>query len=202
MKIKKLNKKGQLGLKTAGAFVIGIMILLVIGFLSVVILGSLVDSGDSVLPVNSRNLYNETVVLNVTGQQLSVFALSGRNKECTILIATNYTNKGLTVETANYSEADCIVTATNLDTAYNNTNVNWSYTFQWQDGAGEESLRNGSAGLASFTSNIPTWFSLLSIVILVLIIVIIINAVRGAGGGMAGEGMGGRSGGSMLGNKL
>lgn len=101
------RKRGVLGLETATAFVVALLTLLIIGFVTIIILGALDDT-----QVLDPGTYENNATTNI--------------------------------------------------------------------------LRNGSRGLSSFFSNVPTWFSLLAIVILVLIIVVVIRVVRGTGGGGGG----------------
>ncbi len=51
----------------------------------------------------------------------------------------------------------------------------------------DRAMQNVTSGIAELFSNIPTWFSILSVVIIILLIVLIISALRGAKLGSGGS---------------
>jgi len=51
----------------------------------------------------------------------------------------------------------------------------------------ETALQNVSSGVADFFSNIPTWFSMLSVVIIIILVIAVVTVAKKAGGGGSGE---------------
>jgi len=177
------NRKGVLGIDTATAFVIALLILVVMAVVFIIVLGSLQTVTTTSGLIESGSRVNETRLLIDTGTDLSVAGLPSIS--VTNDIVTNSTG-GEIVESANYTISGGIIftsgAAIAINSLYNNTNLNISYDFTHSDESVSSIIGNATAGVEELFASTSTWFSLLAVVIIILIIVIVIVAIRGLGG--------------------
>jgi len=178
MKAKRLqNKKGVLGLDTATAFVIALLVLVVMAVVFVIVLGSFSTISVSDSLAETGHIDNETVTLTSLGVPLSVNGLPSLS--ITNDIVTNATGAE-TLGAGNYTISAGSISAVTAE--YNNTDVNVTYDFRNADQSVTSIISNSTTGLEALFASAVTWFSLLAVVIIILIIVIVIVAVRGLGG--------------------
>lgn len=171
------SKKGVLGLDTATAFVIALLVLIVIAVVFIITLGSFSSLGTSPGLADTGHNDNETVVLNDTGLPLTVSDL--RDISTSNEVVTNASG-GEIIEDGNYTISAAIITT--VTSTYNNTNVNVSYDFSSANADFISIIGNTTSGVESLFASTTTWFTLLAVVIIILIIVIVIVAVKGIGG--------------------
>lgn len=170
------NKRGVLGLDTATAFVIAIMILAIMTFVSIIVVGSLNDSSAAAQTVTGTVVNESFTLLNQTANSsATLLALDGTVTLSNVLLvnttgsfiqAPNYTVVGRNVLGAT-DAGDFIGQVVNISADFSNTNSQF-----------KDISRNVTAGYAELFTNATTWFSLLGVVILILIIGLVIIAVR------------------------
>ena len=184
------NRKGILGLDTSTKFILALLILGVIGFISVLALNNLsdIDIGGNIETVTIGTFKNNSVNItslgavpaNITGLPLTL-SLSLTN----IVVTANNTINNLTstVDLANFtinSTGGFTNASANpyFDRLVNITGL-LSYTIP---GDARELNANVTRGIDELFTNSTTWFSLIAIVIIILIIAVVIIAVKGFGG--------------------
>ena len=190
-------KKGQVGLDTAKAVMLALLVIGMIAFVIIVANSELNDVADTALPTQSAVIGNETLssVEDGTGEYLSIYTSGYRNLACTIVVVTN-ASTGEVIQSGNYTVDGChiIWLETDVD-LYNNTDWNVTYTYTFIDPGVSNVFRNTTSGIAGFFDNVPTWFTLLSVVVIIAIIALVIIVVGRFGGK---SGVGTKSSGSVV----
>ena len=170
------NKKGQLGIDTAKAFLIGLMSLIIIGVVVIIVMVSLADTS---LGTSTYTITNESIAfLNGTGVTLATSGWAGfANPVITELLnASSEASFGTGNGTISALGVITNATASMWDEA-----VLVSYTYDGDNEVGSVSS-NATSGLSTFFTSTATWLSLLGIVILILIISVVIATVNRFGG--------------------
>jgi hypothetical protein len=176
------NKKGSgdlgKGVNIAIMFFGGVITLILLGFLVLIIAGSLSSPGDAALPAYSGTLTNETLTtVDDAGEDLSVRTL--HLVDCSVTAAYNATG-GEEITSGNYTETNCNVAYTGVAGGrYNNTNWDVMVDYTYKTTGIRDTLSNVSVAIPIFFSNALTWFSLLSVVIVIATVVIVVRMVRG-----------------------
>ena len=176
-----MDKRGVVGMTTAKAVLLAVMVLAILGFVLVIVLQEITDT-----PIASATgsgfTINETLsgVNDNTGQNLSVLNLE--DVVCTIVSVVNST-EGTNIPATNFTQDNCNLIMTAGPFNESDWEVTYSHTFNriFQINS------NVTGGVETFFSNANTWFALLAIVILILIVVIVMKSVQGVdkgGGGL------------------
>jgi hypothetical protein len=175
-----MNKKGQVGLDTAKAVMLTILIVGVIAFVAILALSNLGNTNAARTSSGVITVVNETLTtVTETGENLVI--ATRPDVICTLGIIVNQSNTAV-IPAANFTQANCNLAHLGGGQAFNNTNWNVSYTYTYNTFGDVES--NITTGTASFFNNSNTWFALLSVVVIILIISIVIFAVNRFGGGV------------------
>ena len=187
----------QLGLKTAGIVMIGVLVIAVISILGMLILPSLLNSVEQV-DVNPTNFYNfsTTLVMNESVTASSPSTIDGitglRNCQLVSYYVINKSNS-IAISEGNYTVSGCtlyVSSSNKIRSTVNNTVWNVSGVYTYDTTWANSLVQNETGGVASFFTVIPTIFSLLGVVVLILAIaVIVIVASRFGGSSGSGEGI-------------
>lgn len=191
-----MNKKGVLGLDTAKAFILMLLILAVVGFAALISLSQINDASDNVLPDISIAFVNVSLGTNAATEVPQYVTTKGGTVyspanyyDCTLKI-TEVINRsvaagaaGWNIAAGNYTNGDCTLRYTHAANSYANNslwNVTGSITYRIGDVAA--SFQNVTTGTSNFFANATTWFTLISVVVIILLIGIVIFAVSRFGG--------------------
>lgn len=173
MKILK-DKRGVVGLDTAKAVILAVLIISVIAITTFLSLQYMLDATNA-LDLNTANLVrNESVTMNN-----NYVGLTGNdgvaNCNPTIVIIQN-ASSGKRINGNNYTLSGCSIK--NITGEFVDKPWNVSYTYTYNKLAQNVLVSNVTSGATTFFTNASTWFTLLSIVIIILIIGIVIVAVN------------------------
>ena len=181
-----MNKKGVLGLDTAKVVIISILVLAV-AFIALLLVTTEVrnvyESADT-LKTGKVNNQTTTKAINVSKWYSLTTVSDLRNPVCTILFVTNSTGK--LASTGNYTtmNSGCAIKGTtDIDAGFNNSLLNISYSYTYNSPEAYEVTENTSEGVINFFKQVPTFFTLIAVVVLILIIAIVIIAVSRFQGG-------------------
>jgi len=185
------DKRGVVGLDLAKAFLLILVLIAVIGFVTIVAVSVLDEAADTMLPIENVSVANETLT-DVTSD--SIDTLSAINKvkdpDCVWWICSNTTSKE-EIDLNNYTlfgKGNCsIIYAGKAGDAYNNSNWDCQYNYVYVRGEAHDVAGNVTTGISDFFADTGTWLTLLSVVVIILIIGIVIIAVGRFGGGVAGR---------------
>jgi len=179
-----MNKKGVLGLDTVKGFMLILLVVGLIGFLTVIILSNLNTTTDTILTTQTGGVANESLTsVDAAGENLAVRSFSDyRNLACVVSACINDTAE-VVIPITNYSTSynGCHVSwAGSIDDTnnFNSTNWNCTYTYTYVNPEASEVYGNITEGTTKFFSNATTWFTLLTVVIIILIIAVVIYAVN------------------------
>lgn len=182
--MKKLNKKGAFGIDTVKAVLITLLIIGVIAVVSYLSLTTLRSTYESTEKLNTATTLNQTLTaVQYTPQALTNY--QKRNCQATIINVANATS-GAPISATNYSVVGGCYLRSVGNSAYNNTDWNVSFSITYNSPEANELVSNVTVGTSNFFKQIPTFFTLLSVVVLILIIAIVIIAVTRF---RSGEGM-------------
>jgi len=187
-----MDKRGILGLDTVKVFILALMIIAILVIVSFEILTNLRDTTYNVAAAETTvSFTNRTTTLKINDsvnvanpEKLTIPQGVLPNCALTITVITNTT--GSTITSGNYTIAACSFYVSGTSGSSNNSfwNVTGSYTY---DSPYVQSLvGNTTKGFTTFFSNVPTFFTLLGVVVLILIIAIVIVAVSRFGVGAIG----------------
>jgi len=190
------EKKGIMGLDNVKAV---ILTLLIAAVMVIAMFAILVPLRTSVENIDNQALtvINETPITPTdAGVVLVHNPNTERNAVCTITAARN-ASQAAVIAASNYNVSRCRLantTSTFSDRAWNVT-----YTVNYDNPQTNSLVENTTLGPINFFTNVPTFFTLLGVIVLVLIIAIIIIAVSrfAAGGGISAGGMGRGTGGGL-----
>jgi len=182
-----MDKKGVLGLETAKAFLVLIMIVAIVVVAGVILLSELSDNSLADIQQARVHLVNTTTEADtVCGNSTGCYVDGTRNLDnCVLTITEANNNSELVIESANYTVTGCLITGVG---ASNYTSV-WSivgYYDYTDDSAIQDTTQNVTGGFNNFFDNTSSWFSLLAIVVIILIIAIVIVTVNRFGTGAGG----------------
>ena len=173
----------------ARAFMLILLTLAVIGFVTVITMSKLNDSADTTLPTLSGYVSNDSSSSVVSNSGLNFntpglgTAVSGLRKGvCTFADCINQSTETF-IPTTNYSTSGCIITVTDTSGGFNNAIWNCTYTYTYISGDANAVLSNVSSGVAGFFGDATTWLTLLSVIVIILIIGVVVFAVNRFGGG-------------------
>ena len=186
-----MNKEGQVGMDTAKAVMMALLILGVIAFAMIIAFTNLNDTTVARTSSGSFGVENETIApVNETG--VNLFPATFADSSCTVtqVLAQNNT-AGILFDitgTTNVSLSDgnCRVafgTTTNVEDIKNLNNSAWNVTYSYTHNVFAPISQNVTAGTADFFGNASTWFALLAVVIIILII-FAVNRFGGKQGGL------------------
>ena len=184
------DKKAVFGLTSVQQFFSIILGLALLAYVIVVIMGTL--SGSTVIPAASLSglINNETGFLNSSGDFLNVFANGTLGASNPVLLTVyNTSTAAVLLPAANYSLNTVTGLVTN-GTAVTYTNVNFTYTFNYNSQAFNQAnniLTNTSTGITGFFSSINPVYAILAILVIILVLVVLVRTVTGstATGGQA-----------------
>ncbi len=195
--IKRLNKKGVLGLDTVKSVFVWF---LVISILAIVIVLALVSLRTPVENIDkTTDLIRNETILDLDNNTIKNFAQASsdafRNGVCSIQVVKNITD-GKTIVAANYtlSNSGCsIIGSVFLNASgFNGSNVLIDYTSVFSNPQTNNLIRNVSSALSDdFFDQTGTIFAILIVIVIILAIAIIIAVVTRFGGGAGGGGASG-----------
>jgi uncharacterized integral membrane protein len=190
--MKKINKKGQVGLDTAKAVMFAIFVIGIMAFALIVIIGNANDTSVAQTSSGVFNVRNETLITVTETGEPFIAADAYPDVACSTVFGVINATSGTVIPTTNYTQTNCRIaftTGNSLGINNSNWNVSYSYTY-YLFGTAAGNITGGTVG---FFSNTTTWFALLAVVIIILIIAIVIFAVNRFGGNRY-EGGGARAG--------
>lgn len=176
----KIGRKGQVGLDTSKMVMFSLMTIGVLGFLLIILLGSLTDTS---VATTSGTIGPQSETITSVAHTARPLGFNDR-LDCSATIAdVRNATSGTAIPASNYTVSGCTIlykTGQGNANGFNNTNwvVNYTGTFNAYGSVNS----NISTGTTNFFSNTSTWFSLLAIVVIILIIGIVIFAVNRFGG--------------------
>lgn len=184
--ILKKDKRGIAGLDIARIVIPMLAVIVILGFLIIVIMGSLGDTATNFdAGINNvayfRNFTTAQVINTSAITSTAPSAITGIDQylsRCS-LTATIVQNRstGLLVAAGNYTVSGCtIYPNAGLSNSVNNSiwNVSGSYTYSISGQKGSEVTSNVSSAISTFFGNASTWFSLLAVVIIIGIIALVL----------------------------
>ncbi len=164
-----------MGLSTAQAFIIGLLSLVIIGVLTIIVLDSLRDS-TALTELNTVTVETGAFI-NSTGYTLTDAGVLGFTNPI-IVTAINSTS-GILITSGNYTLSSAGVLTNATAETWNTTTLNYTYNTQGDAGL----ITNATtSGLVTFFTNVSTWLTLLSVVIIILIIgavIVVVNKFSG-----------------------
>lgn len=179
------DKRGQMGMGTAKAFLVALLSLVVIGVTTMIVFNSLGDATDT---LDSNTVTNETgAYINSTGYTVEDATVDGfTNFEVT---EARNASDGTTISDTEYTVDSDTGTITNsTNTTYSDVNLDYTYD---ADNAVANTLQESKSGMEAFFSNATTWLALLAVVIVILIISAVVLVVNRFGMQEEQEQMGG-----------
>ena len=183
------NKKGQVGLDTAKAVMLTLLLIAVVGFAIIVLISSLSNSDVSKSSSGSYLVQNESVNGDVDDNPATIVWLTSAegksDVKCTGVIFVNETGIKSSIADANFTLTNngCAVNASS-ETESDGTNATtWIATYSYTYNLYGDVTDNVTSGTQDFFANATTWFALLAVVVIILIIAIVIFAVNRFGGG-------------------
>ncbi len=193
--MKKLGKKGELGLDLTKLVMISLLVLAIIAVAAFIVLTSMRDSFEAAETLKTASVYNESITLAVaTPAALTYSDATHRNAVCSIMTVLNSTSASGVYEvipSTNYtlSKDDCRITGVSANDYWEGVDINITYTASWNDPEAYQIVANISYGSTRFFANAPVFFVLLGVIVLILLIAIVIRAVGGfEGAGFEGGG--------------
>jgi len=190
-----IRGKGSMDMTTK--FMSSLLVVVILGFILIVIGANLRTASEDVLPTLSGTVSNETLSTINEATPANFDVQTYTNVVCTNQIFTNSTNLGdeSAIDSNNYtlSNNGCSVVYSGVPdtTGYNNTAWNVSYAYTYQEPYASTALQNTTSGTSDFFSNIPTWFSMLSVVIIITLIIVVVTVAKKASSGSSSRGKGG-----------
>jgi uncharacterized membrane protein len=177
-----INKKGVFGLNAIQAFFAIILGVALLAYVIIIIMGTL--SGTTILTQvagnSGSNVQNESTTTAVSETGYALSANSYSNCQATLVRVTNRTTATV-IALANYTTSGCTIYATGVDTNYNKTRVNvtYSYTYDsaYQDNT-KSVLNNVSTGVSGFFSAINPVYAILAILVIVLVLIVLVRVVQ------------------------
>ncbi len=196
--IKKLNKKGVIGLDTVKSVFVWFLVISVLAIAIILSLTSIRTPVESIA-TTTNVVFNETIsdFNNITVSNVAeapdLFAF--RNSVCSSLTLSN-TTSGANIEAANFTinNSGCSVIGTDElnRSLYNGTNVFVSYTSVFSNPETNNIIGNISLAFTDdFFDQTGTIFAILIVIVIILAIAIIIAVVTRFGGTGGGDGGGG-----------
>ena len=187
-----MDKKGVLGLETAKAFLVLLMIVAIIVVAGIILMSEL--STNSLADVQQATVHitnASTESTAVCGNTTACYVDGTRALDNCVLTVTQIHNATTTADfpasTANYSVSGCQLTGTPASTEW--LEGVWRVTGYYDhtsDEGIENTMQNVSGGFRDFFDNASAWFSLLAIVVIIMIIAIVIITVNRFGSGESG----------------
>lgn len=177
MKMKN-NKKGVVGLELFTGIIVA---LFMVGLIVMVFQISGSKLYDSQLVAGSGTANNESLG-NVTDGAYSSFDASAyEDAVCTITSVWNATNVSDTINSGNYTQSGCSLTAT-ATSVYNATNwsINYTYVYNTSGGAGTV-INDTMVATGEATDYFGLFIVLGAMVTIVLMLVLIIRAIKSSG---------------------
>ena len=181
---KTINKKGVFGLTSVQAFFAIILAVGLLAYVIVIIMGSLSANTNTLIPLNSNSITNETLSnFTVAGVAVANNGAQGFTNFVVTLVS-NATGGGI-IPATNYTvSGDGLVKAI-ASSPFLNEQVNVSYSYQYFAQAGANAnniLSNTSIGISSFFGSINPVYAILAILVIILVLVVLVRVVSGGEG--------------------
>ena len=180
------NYKSILGLNTVKAFIVVMLSLAIIGVVTLIVLGSLRNTG--IVPAGSLSatVVNESGWINSSGYTLDTASTVGFTSPV-IVTAINGTD-GQVIVAANYTVSAAGVVTNASAIVWNPANITYTYSYDstLRNDVGSV-ISNTSSGITGFFANSGTFFALLGVVVIILIISLVVVVVNRFGGGREGS---------------
>lgn len=174
-----MNKKGILGIEYVKPILVSLLILAVLVVVIFLITTSLTTTVESSESARSEKIVNQTLTtVTESGESLT----QATYRQCAITSSTvviiNSTDNAV-IPSTNYTvNSGCRISFSGTEaTFYNNTNWKFSGTITFKSPESSQILGNITVGSTNFFKQIPTFMTLLGVVVLILIIGIVIATV-------------------------
>ena len=175
-----MNKRGILGIDTVKAVILALLVMAVFVVVTFLVTTTLRTSVESIDRSQTARVINETVG-PVDEAGVTLGKAGYRQVSCTVQLAINATG-GKPIAAGNYTSTGCNIAfplgATEEAVAdYNASNWKVTYSYVYAANYSNALTEYVLVGPGRFFTNVPTFFSLLGVVVLILLISIIIVAV-------------------------